>query len=186
MARLIRLCVIGAGIDRRLENLIGSSRLRPIGDFARAGEHEGDRPRLAEIAAIFGEQRAHHACRAVAVVGERLDHDCRTARPVAFIADRFVIFRLAARRLLDGALDIVFRHVLGACILDSESQTRILFGIGQTCPRRYRDLAGELREQLRADGVLLALPVHDILELRMAGHVAPLPRSGLIDAGRAA
>ena len=77
---------------------------------------------------------------------------------------------VAARRLLHGALDIVLRHVLGARRLDGEAQARIEGGVRLADLRRDRDLAGELREELGAHGVLLALAMHDILELGMTGH----------------
>ena len=134
------------------------------------GEHVRDRAGGAQIAAVLGEHRAHRPARAVAVVGERLDDDGDAARPVALVADRLVGLGVGARGLLDGPLDIVLGHVLGARGLDGEPQPRVHLGIGQAVPDGHRDLARELGEQLGAGRVLAALAVHDVLELRMAGH----------------
>ena len=57
---------------------------------------------------------AHFAGGAVAVVGQGLDDHRDAARPIALVADFVIALGFAARRLLDGALDIVLRHVLGA------------------------------------------------------------------------
>ena len=90
--------------------------------------------------------------------------------PIALVADRLVGLGVGARGLLDGTLDVVLGHVLGAGGLDGEAQARVHLGVGQAVPDRDRDLARQLGEQLGAGRVLAALAVHDVLELRMAGH----------------
>ena len=117
--------------------------------------------------------RAHRPARAVAVVGQRLDDDGDAARPIALVADRLVGVGIGARGLLDGALDIVLGHVLRARRLDGEAQARVHLGIGHAVLGGDRDLARELGEQLGPGRVLAALAVHDVLELRMAGHLGP-------------
>jgi hypothetical protein len=78
------------------------------------------------------------------------------------------------RGLLDGPLDVVLRHALRAGRPDGEPQTRVHVGIGHAAPGRRRDLARQLGKQLGAGRVLPALAVHDVLELRMAGHAGVL------------
>jgi hypothetical protein len=92
-------------------------------------------------------------------------YDGDPARPVPFIADRFIGLGIAAHRLLDRAFDIVLGHVLSARILHGETQSRILVGLGKSGFCSDGNLAGKLREQARADRILLALAVHDVLEL---------------------
>ena len=75
---------------------------------------ERDGAGLAEIAAELGEDRAHLACRAVAVVGERLDDHADAAGAEALVAHLLVVGAAGLQALLDGPLDIVLGHVLGA------------------------------------------------------------------------
>src|SRR6185503_9766063 len=53
---------------------------------------------------------------------------------------------------------------------DRGAQARVEGGIGQSELGRYGDFAAELGEELSTDFVLLALAMHDVLELGMAGH----------------
>jgi hypothetical protein len=119
---------------------------------------------------VLGEHRADGARGAVAVVGESLDDDGDAARPVALVAHFLVVLGIAAHRLLDGALDVVLRHVLGAGVLDGEPEPRVHVGVGHAHLRRDGDLLGKLGEELRAPCIGGALLVHDVLELRMSGH----------------
>src|SRR6478752_4786388 len=70
---------------------------------------------------------------------------------------------IKAGGLLDGALDIVLRHILGAGRQDRRPQARVHRRIGRAELGRDCDLAGELAEHLRADRIHPALPVHDVL-----------------------
>ena len=133
-------------------------------------EHERHGAGLGEVAAVLGEIRAHVGGGAVAVVGHGFDDDGRAAGPVALVADLLVGLGVAALRLLDGALDIVLRHVLGAGGQDGGAQARVHGRIRQAHLGRHRDLARQLAEQLGALRVDAPLAVHDVLELRMAGH----------------
>ena len=126
---------------------------------------------------------------AVAVVGQRLDDDGDAARAVALVADLLVVLGVAARGLLDGALDIVLRHRLrpwrsappGAGAGSSP---------GRACPLLAATVISRasLENIFDAHRVLAALAVHDVLELRMAGHgvpclskIASVGMAGLID-----
>jgi len=166
--------LIRAGIDRGIEHGVGGRDLGVVLDHADAVEHEGHGARLGEVAAALGEIGAHVGSGAVAVVGQRLDDDGDAPRAVALVANLVIGFGLAAQRLLDGALDIVLRHVLRPRRDDRRAQPRIHARVGRAELRRDRDFAGELAEQLGAHRVLPALAVHDVLELRMSGHVTVL------------
>ena len=54
------------------------------------------------------------------------------------------------------------------------AQARVHGRVGQAHFGGHCDFACELREELGADRVLLALLMHDVLELTMAGHTSPL------------
>ena len=53
-----------------------------------------------------------------------------------------------------------------------------MVGVGRAELGGDGDFARQLREELRAPRVGGALPVHDVLELRMTGHAIPRPRAG--------
>src|SRR5262249_12689902 len=99
-----------------------------------------------------------------------LDDDGDAAGAVTLVADVLVILAVAAGSLVDGALDIVLRHALCLGGDDRGTQARIEGGIRQTELGRNRDFTAELGEELSTDFVLLALAMHDVLELGMAGH----------------
>src|SRR4029453_11333246 len=75
-------------------------------------EHERDRAGFGKVAAILGEDRAHFAGGAVAIVGQGLDDHRNAARAIALVANLVVAFGVGALRLLDRPLDIILLHVL--------------------------------------------------------------------------
>src|SRR3546814_2325461 len=79
MLDLSGLGVLGASLDRRLQDGIGAAGFQRIEDLADPVEHERDRVGLTEVATVFREGRAHLRGGAIAVVGERVD-DHRHAR----------------------------------------------------------------------------------------------------------
>src|SRR5262245_63945500 len=109
-----RLAILSTRFDRTFEHGLGARLRRVELDGAELVEIERHRARLAEITAELGEDRAHLACGAVAIVGERFDDDADAARAEALVAYLFVIGAARLLALLDGALDIVLGHVLGA------------------------------------------------------------------------
>ena len=135
---------IGAGHDRRFHDRVGAARLGLVDDLSDMIEHEGDGARFAERATGPREIGADRARRTVAVVGQRLDDDGDAAGAIALVAHLVIVLAVIAERLLDGAVDIVLRHVLGAGVLDRETQARIHLGIGKAELRGDGDLAGEL------------------------------------------
>ena len=68
-------------------------------DHADMIEHERHRAGVGEVAAVLGEDRAHFAGGAVAVVGQRLDDHRDAARPVALVADLVVALGVGALTL---------------------------------------------------------------------------------------
>ena len=125
VAGLVGGDVIGTGVDRGFEHRVAARLGGGIDDLADAGEHEGDRAGLAQVAAELGEQRAHVGGGAVAVVGQRLDDDGNAARAIALVADLVIALGIVAGGLLDGALDVVLRQVFGTGVLDGEAQAGI-------------------------------------------------------------
>jgi hypothetical protein len=72
---------------------------------------------------------------------------------------------------VDRALDVVLGHVGGTRGLQGRAQARIGGRVRQAGARGDLDLAHQAREGPGPLGVLTALAVHDVLELRMASHV---------------
>src|SRR5215831_13741673 len=163
--------IVGAGLDRLFQHVVGRADPQRKAELAQAVEHERHAVGLAEIAAVLGEDGAHFAGRAVAVVGERFHDQRHAAGPVALVA-HFVIGRVGirTRAALDGAIDGVARHVGLARCDNGSTKARVGGGIGRTQARGRGDFANQLGEDLRPLGVLAALAVHDVLELRMARH----------------
>src|SRR5439155_15507455 len=174
----IALDIASPGLDRRFEHLVSAGRSGRVGDLADMVEHEADAARLAEGAGCLGEGGAHLAGGAVAVIGQGLDDDRHPARPIALVAHFFIgIPALAAGAALNRALDGVLRHVGLARRQHSGAQPRVGVGVGQARTRRGGQFPDDLGEDLGALFVLRALPVHDVFELRMAGHFRRSPQS---------
>ena len=174
MAVVARGDIVGAGLEGGLHHRVLGRRLAVVFDHADPIEHERHGAGLGQRAARFGEIGAHFAGGAVAVVGQRLDDDRDAAGRIALVAHLVVILALAAGRLFDGALDVVLGHVLGAGCEHGGAQARVHGRVGQAELRRHGDFARELGEDLGAHRILLALFVHDVLELTVPGH-EPVP-----------
>ena len=170
MSVVARSHIFGAGLDRGIQHGVGTRHLGVELHHADVIEHERHRAGLGQMAAMLGEGGAHLAGGAVAVVGQHLDNDRDAAGTVTFVADFVIAFGVAALRLLDGAIDIVLRHVLGARCKHSCAQPRVHRGVRQAKLGGHRDFARELAEQLGLRFVRPPLAVHDVLELGMAGH----------------
>jgi hypothetical protein len=158
------------GLERGLEHRIGARGGGGIDHRADAAEQERHAVELAELAAVLAEQRAHVGGGAVAVVGQRLDDERHAARCQALVAHLVVgyAFFLPAAAA-DRALDIFLRHVHRARGENRGAQARVRVGV-RALARGDHDLAHELAEQPGALLILRALAVHDVGELRMAGH----------------
>ena len=165
--------VVRARLDGGFHHRVLGAHLGVEFDRADMIEHERHGAGFGQRAARLGEIGAHLARRAVAVVGQRLDDERDAAGHAALVAHLVVILAFAARRLLDGAVDIVLGHVLGARGLHGETQARVHRGVGHTHLGGDGDFTRELAEDLGADSVLLPLLVHDVLELTMSRHFRP-------------
>ena len=120
---------------------------------------------------MLGERRPYVRSSAVAVVGQRLDDDRDTGRPVALVAHLGVILApCPAGRLLDRPINRVLRHVRLPRRHHRRAQPRVGGGIGHALTGGDRDLADQSGELPAAARILGALPVHDVLELGMSGH----------------
>src|SRR5262245_65463633 len=80
-----RLAILSTRFDRTFEHGLGARLRRVELDGAELVEIERHRARLAEITAELGEDRAHLARGAVAIVGERFDDDAHPARAEAHV-----------------------------------------------------------------------------------------------------
>ena len=114
---------------------------------------------------MLDERRPDRAAGAVAIVGQGFGDDRDAAGAIALITDSVVALGIGAGCFLDRAVDVVFRHILGACGLDGETQPRVHVRVGRAGLGRNRDLAADLGEGAGAVRILLALAMHDVLEL---------------------
>ena len=128
------------------------------------------------MAAALGEEVADLSRRPVLVIGQHLDEQRHPARTVGFV-EQFVEVGLVAApaALLDGAIDVVARHVGVARLHDGGAQPRIGIGIPPAKARGDRDLLDQLGEHLAALGVGGAFLVPDRMPFAVAGHSLQLP-----------
>ena len=115
---------------------------------------------------------AHLGGGAVAVVGHRFDDDGDTRRAIAFVGDGLVVIGVAgAERLVDRTLDVVIRHIGGFRLGDDSCEAGIVIGVAAAALFDGHDhLAGDLRERLRALGILRAFGFLYVMPLGMSGH----------------
>ena len=111
----------------------------------------------------------HGSRRAIAVVGERVGHDRHAGRSVTLIPDLFQ--RIAFQRAgasLDGAVDLVGRHVYLACLLDRQPEPEVAVGVASTLFGRDCDFTGGTCERLTTLGVDHCFFVFDAGPFRVA------------------
>ncbi len=165
MAVFGRFNIVRTGLDGRFHHLVCIADFRLVGNLADTVEGEGDRSGFTQRTTSLGKDGSYIGGSAVTVVGKRLDDDGDAARAVAFVADLIIVLAFGTRSLLDGALDIVFRHRLGLGVLDGQTQARVHVRVGHARLGRNGDFARKLGKHFGPHGVLLALAVHDVLEL---------------------
>src|SRR5206468_10797118 len=108
---------------------------------------------------------------AVRVGGRRLDEARRSAGAVALVGVLLVDDPLQlAGALLDGALDVVLRHVLGLGGVDGGAEAGIAGGVAAALLGGDGDLADHLGEGGAALLVRDGLLPLDLFPLAMAGH----------------
>ena len=144
----------------RDEKLAGVEKLKShgarLGEVAAAGVEGG--PDFLGGARLVVRGAGHdegHAARAVALVGDLLEHDPRQL----------------AGALLDGAVDVVGRHVGLAGLEDQRAQPGVAVEVAAAGLGGHRDVAREPGENLAAARVGHGLEPFDFGPLIMAGHL---------------
>src|SRR5207247_3919909 len=127
--------------------------------------------RCAEIAAVTLEGVANLGDGAFGVIGGGFDEQGRAAGPVRLVCDLVVRHALElARSLLDGALDVVERHVLGFGGVDGGAEPGVDGGVATAMLGGDRDLAAQLGDECAAPLVGDGFLPLDLLPLAVASH----------------
>ena len=153
--------VFAAVFEHDVHQLLFGGRVLFDGDQALLVEHEAHRAGLAQVAAVLREGVADLAYRAVAVVGQYIHNDGHAAGAVALEGDLLVVdaFQFAGAAL-DGALDVVLRHIFGLGRQNRGAQpgigVRVAAALGGN-----RDFLEQAGEYLAALGIQRALLVLD-------------------------
>ena len=167
--------ILRAGFDCRLEDLLLRRRHRVDVDLSPSFELPRHGASRAEGAAILGQDVPDVRNCPILVVRKRLDVQRHAPRRVALVHDPFVAHALQlAGPLLDGALDVVLRHVRGLGGIHRETQPRIEVRVATTLPRPDRDLTDELGEHLAALVVVYSLLALDLGPLVVSCHAPSL------------
>jgi hypothetical protein len=91
--------------------------------------------------------------------------------PYPFVHHFLVVDALElARALLDGAVDVVFRHRLRFGCVDRRAKSSIAIGIAAALLGGHRDFTNQLREQRATLRVSRGLVMLDLLPLTMTSH----------------
>src|SRR6185295_4950554 len=102
-----------------------------------------------------------------------LDEDGGPAGPVAFVGQLFVALALErAGALLDGAIDVVLRHVDRARRIHRQPEAGIAVRVPATGARGDGDLPDDLGPCRGAPGISDRLLALDLLPFAVAGHGA--------------
>src|SRR5690606_6559616 len=134
-------------------------------------EHEGHRPVLAQIAAMFGERVAYIGHGTGPVIRHTVDDDCRTADAIAFIAYGFIVFAIgSASAARNGALDVVFRHIGSSGFVPGQAQGRIGIRIGAAGTCSGRNLTDDFCPDFSTLGILATFAVLDICPFTVTCH----------------
>ena len=126
----------------------------------------------AQVAAVFGERMAHIGDGAGFVVGQAVHHQRRAADAVAFVAqlDIFHAFQIA-RTFVDGALHVVFGHIVFGGFFQSQAQARVGAGIAAAHAGCNGDFFNQTGEDFAAFGILTGFFMLDIRPLAMTCHI---------------
>ena len=97
----------------------------------------------------------HISSRTVAVIREDVEHNSRTSRAVTFVSEFFVVaaFR-SAEALLDSAVDVVLRNIVGLGLGKSQLQTHITRGVTAAHAYSNGDFTADFRGDTTTDGVV--------------------------------
>ena len=120
-------------------------------------------------------------------VGDGINDDRNAAGRIAFIGDLLVghVGQFTAR-LLDGALNIVIRHIVGFRLGNDVAQLAVGFGVCAAIAHSNRDFTANLGENSAAGSIRLALLRLNIMPLGMPRHpkippekVREVPQTGI-------
>src|SRR5918995_3235089 len=163
--------ILCAAVEGRLERTVFLVACGVEIDLALTIEHPRDRVRRPQIATVSAEGMANFRHGPIGIVGGGFDEDGRTAGTVPLVGQLLVDAPLQlTSALLDGAVDILPRHVDRVGGIDRGSQARVAAGVSAPAPGSYSDLANHLGPgggALRVGDRLLTL---DLLPFAMAGH----------------
>jgi len=140
--------VVGSGFERDFHELVFAGGL-VFGDEELTGVEElkGDGAALGEVAAELGEGGADFLRTAGFVVGRDLNDEGDAARAIAFVGEFFEDdageFACA---FLNGAIDVVGRHVGVARFEEQGAQAGVGVGVAAAGLGGQRDVAREARE----------------------------------------
>ena len=162
--------VIGTGVQRIHHQLIGILVLEIDDDDALLGEHEANAAHLAQIATELVKVVAHVGSRAVAVIGQGLDHNGDAAGAITLIGDCLILGLVATLGALDDTLDVVVRHTVGLGLGDQRSQLGVGGGVAAALLNGNGDLTADLGENLGAGAVSLFLFAFNVIPFAMSGH----------------
>ena len=130
-------------------------------DVALLVEHPRDGAGFGHVAAVLAEGMSDFADGAVAIVGADVDQYRSASGTVSLERELFVVDAGEfAGTTLNGALDVVGRHVLGLRIRDGLAQAGVLIHVAAIL-RRDGDFLDQARENLAAFRVKSALLVLD-------------------------
>ena len=182
-----RIQIVGLGGDFEhavVQRAVGSARFQRIHhhfvlvqtfcldqDHALAVEHPGDAAGRTHGSAVLFKAVAHIGRGTVEVIRDALDDNRGAGRAVTLVGDFLVVFTLTfARRLLDGAVDVVVGHVVVFRLGDDIAELGVQRRVGAARPDGDGDLAADLGEDLASGSVRLALLHLNIMPLGMSGH----------------
>src|SRR6266481_1653022 len=155
--------VRGAALERLLHHLVFLGLLGVHLDEPAAVEHPRHAACRPHPPALLLEDVPDLRPRPVLVVGENPHEHRHASRAVTLVGDLLeLLARQAARAFLDGALDVVGRHIGRSRRLHRGLEAQVALGIAAPVLGRYRDLAEDLREELSPLVVCLALLALDL------------------------
>ena len=100
-----------------------------------------------KVSAVFGEVRTDISDSTHVVVGSGLNEDSDTVRAVTFVVDLLVAFGRLIGSFLNGAIDIVLRHVLAFALLNEHAQPRVTIRIGSAFASSNSDFFTQFSER---------------------------------------
>ena len=124
--------------------------------------------KVGQVEKLLGAQNEKER---LAFVGDGINDDRNAAGRIAFIGDLLVghVGQFTAR-LLDGALNIVIRHIVGFRLGNDVAQLAVGFGVCAAIAHSNRDFTANLGENSAAGSIRLALLRLNIMPLGMPRH----------------